>query len=39
MERNARFGFALGSLGDIDDNKLEGILLLISFYYVLTYHK
>lgn len=28
MEQNAQFGYALGELGDIDDNGLEGILIL-----------
>lgn len=35
MEQNAQFGYALGELGDIDDNGLEGILILHNVTYIL----
>ena len=34
MEQNAQFGYALGKLGDIDDNGLEGKLIL---HIIVTY--
>ena len=34
MEQNAQFGYALGELGDIDNNGLEGMLIL---HIIITY--